>query len=43
MEKTYTYDNAIIRIYKPDTSDIHIKKATKIFMQKVMKEKENNK
>lgn len=41
MRKTYTYENAIITITLPNTSIENIHNATKIFLHKVIKEKEN--
>ena len=43
MEKTYTYKNAIIRVCIPDNSELRIRRATELFLQKVMIEKEQNK
>ena len=42
MERTYTYDNAIVHITIPNKSSQHIRKATEIFLKKVMLEKEKN-
>lgn len=42
MERTYTYENAIIHISIPDETNLHIQKATEIFMKKVITEKETN-
>lgn len=42
MERTYTYDNAIIHISIPDGASLHIQKATENFMKKVVKERDTN-
>ena len=42
MERTYTYDNAIIHIFIPDETSLHIQKATEIFMKKVIAERKTN-
>lgn len=42
MRKTYTYENAIIHITIPDSSIKNIHKATERFLNKLIKEKNQN-
>lgn len=42
MRRTYMYENAIITITIPSTSIKNIHNATKIFLHKVIKEKDQN-
>ena len=42
MERTYTYDNAVISITIPDNSNKNIHKATEVFLHKVIKERNQN-
>lgn len=42
MERTYTYDNAIIHIFIPDNYIDNVYKATDKFLHKVIKERHQN-
>lgn len=42
MEKTYTYENAVIHIFIPEETNLHIQKATERFMKKVIAERKMN-
>lgn len=42
MERTYTYENAVIHIFVPDEPSLHIQKATENFMKKVIAERKLN-
>lgn len=42
MRRTYTYDNAVIHITIPDGAIKNIHKATKHFLHKIVKERNQN-